>query len=938
MKKSSFFLSIACILAVLFIFGCGSSPDSSSDEPLTASASSGPANVWTLLGRGDSNVRDYFLGEVGVNEADTNGKTPLHYAAERGDAQLATFFTTLGGNPNALDNTNQSPLTRSITGNNAAVAAVLVGAGADIHLPVAGDTTAAQLALAGSPEVFRAILTPASIEAHDANNQSVLHLAAIEGKVQSVQDIISIMPSGSGVLNRKDNSDKNALDYALERPESRDHMEIAEQLILAGGYSQNPIFNYFAPAARSANYNIRRTEGLSPIHFAVMNGYTGFISFLINKHIDINIKSTTGATALHEAVRTGRIPVITMLLDNGADPNARDSNNNTPLHTGIPSEVHLEVITLLLAKNADPNLRDEHGETPLHIAIILNRSVQVVQALLNGRCDVHIRNIEGKTPLYIAVQEERTEIIPLLLSYESEIFAANNAGTTPFDLASRAGNEIFNLLIVEETVNQRDSAGNTMLHAAVRNRVSPRQLEYILEHRALIDTRNRDGDTPLHIAVRLNTAENGEFLISQGANIFSLNSEGHSPLFIGLSSTPVRQWMINPTTIAARDGLGNNILHWTVNWALNSVIPIVLRGGVPIEETNATGETPIFMAVKINNPSTIGVLINQNADINARDNQGNSLLHTAVRWNARASAELLITNRIDINASSVGGNTPLHDSIIFRMADIETLLINSGANLETRNVDGNTPFMEAVRLGYTPSVEKLASNFADPSTRNIRGDTPLHLAVSTDNTELVNILLRLGVSIHARNTMNRTPFQISLSVSPGMVRTLLTRDRINTSDDSGNSALHIAVQERVNAEMIRSIITQGARLNAVDNNGKTPLRLAVDMDLLDAAKEIADAGADPFIAAIDNRTAAELSFSKGEQCIRAVFSGRAINARDSSGNTVMHLAARYGTPQIITLLISNGGSKTTRNISSETPHDIAVRFNMTENAELLVIN
>jgi ankyrin repeat protein len=544
--------------------------------------------------------------------------------------------------------------------------------------------------------------------------------------------------------------------------------------------------------------------------------------------------------------------------------------------------------------------------------------------------------MQGKTPLYIAVQEKRTDIIPLLLSYGSEIFAAENSGVTPFDLSIKDNADIFNLLVTAETVNQRDSAGNTMLHAAVRNRGIPRHIGIILDQKVSIDARNRAGDTALHIAVRMNQRENGEFLISRGANIFTLNAAGISPLYLTLtSSTGIREWMLNPSTITAKDGLGNNMLHYAAQWKLNDAIPLIIKKGVSVEEANATGETPLFMAVKTDSPSTIKTLLDNKANLNARDKQGNTLLHMAVRWNAGNSAALLISSGIDINAHSLNGGTALHDAVVLGMGDIETLLIKERANLEDRDIDGNTPFMEAVRAGLIPSIEKLASNGADTSTRNIRGDTPIHIAVSAERYDIVNMLLRMGVSIHARNTRNITPFQISLGISPRMVSTLLTRERINVPDDMGNSALHIALREKAAAGAIKVIINQGARINSVDNNGQTPLRLAVDTEQLEAVKILADAGADPFMAAVDNKSPADIAFVKGEDCIRALFSGKAINAKDSSANTILHLAARFGTPQTIETLLELGANKTIRNIASEIPADIALRWNRTENADLL---
>ena len=547
-----------------------------------------------------------------------------------------------------------------------------------------------------------------------------------------------------------------------------------------------------------------------------------------------------------------------------------------------------------------------------------------------------IRNIDGKTPLYLAVEKNRTGLIPLLLAYGSNAFAADNSGVTPFDRAVRDNSAALNALITPETVQQSDSAGNTLLHAAVTNRGDPNLIALILDQKALVNARNKEGDTALHIAVRMNQRENGEFLISRGADIFAANSTGESPLYLALVSPGgVRQWLFNSRTIAARDGLGNSMLHYAAQWKMDAVIPFLIQQGAPVDAANASGETPLFMAVKNDGSGTVRTLLAVRANLHARDSFGNSVLHAAVRWNARHSALVLVDSGIDVNAHSLNGNTPLHDAIRLGITEIETLLINRGADLEVRNTEGNTPFMEAVMAGYTGSMERLAARGADPQTRNVRGDTPLHAAVAMERFDLTNTLLRMGVSIHARNTRNRTPFQTSLGVSPRMVSTLLTKDRINSGDDFGNSALHIAVQEKAHPSILRIIIEQGARQSAVDSNGRTPLRLAVDLGAWESAKMLADSGSDPFSTAGDGRTPAEAALVKSPDGIYALFSGRAVHARDVSGNTVLHYAARQGKPGIISLLLELGANKTLKNIAAESPADIALRWNHPENVTLL---
>jgi ankyrin repeat protein len=910
----------AVVVSFLALGGCKSSPRAEED-------------IWTLLENGESGrARPYFLGQVDVNAVDGRGRTPLHIAAEKKDASLAAFFIALGANVNALDNERRSPLGISAELRDPGAAKPLAGAGADIHAPMKNGSTPALTALALGGEFLSAILSPAALEALDGRGRTILHLAALEGNAAAAETILALGPG----LETKDRDGRTALDLALARADSRSHMDTAEQLILAGAYSDHPIYPYFAPAVRSSNYNIRSGDGLAPLHYAAREGHEGLISFLIEKKADVNIKNASGAAPLHEAARSGNAGIMAVILDAGAEINAQDAKGNSALHIGIPPASHREAAALLLARGVNPNLRDVHGESPLHIAITLNRGPDLLQTLLGGGADVSIRNIDGKTPLYLAIQENRADAVGPLLAYGSDLFAADNRGITPFDWALQENSPLLTTLITPESVQQSDSAGNTMLHAAVKNRADLKIAGYILDQKALVNARNKEGETALHLAARLNEAETGELLLARGADIFAPNSRGESPLYLALVSPGgIRRWMINPLTLEARDGMGNTALHYAAQWKMDAYIPFIIQQGARPDAANATGETPLFMAVKYDGASTVTILRNSGANIFARDTLGNSVLHAAVRWNAREAANTLIDAGIDVNCYTLAGNTPLHDAVRLGIAELETLLIRRGAQLEVRDAEGNTPFMEAVMAGYPGSMERLAELGADPLTRNVRGDTPLHMAVTAERIDLVNPLLAWGASIHARNARNRTPFQIALGASPRMVSTLLTKDRISGADDFGNSALHIAVQEGAQPAVLQAIIDQGGRLTSVDSAGRTPLRLAVDNGAWDLVKTLADAGSDPFSVAGDGRTPADLALGRGDDGVRALFSGRSIRAQDPSGNTVLHYAARSGNPELISLLLELGANKHVRNIAAESAADIAQRWNRRENAALL---
>ena len=935
----------ACICSIGIISGimagCESEPVvyTPPPEPPPSASSVVPAedDVWTLLAKGEGDkARPFFLGEVDINARDSLGRTALHIAAENEDSFLAAFFISLGAEVDALDREQRTPLAISTEKLDAPTARVLAASGADIHFPMKNNTSPARTAVRQNGEFLSAFLFPRGLSSIDASGRTILHIAAEAGSASAVDAILKV----DNNYAQKDNLGKTALDIALERSDSRDHAETAEYLILAGAVSDNPLFGYFAPAVRTSNYNIRSADGMAPLHYIAREGYMGYLCYMVEKKADVNIKNASGATPLHEAARSGNVMLMETLLDNGAEINTQDAKGNSALHIAVPPATHLAAINLFLGRGANPNLRDVHGDSPLHIAIVLNRQTEIIRTLLAGGADVTIRDVDGKTPLYLAVEYNRGQYIPLLLSFRADIFAEDNGGISPFEKALRENAAMAFPLITAETVQQNDSAGNTLLHIAVSAGGSTAILKEIIARNAAINARNKAGDTSLTIAVRNDAQEAGELLLNHGANIFAANAAGESPLYLsfpppGKSASELRQWMLTPQTLGARDGLGNTALHYAAQWRFDTWIPFLVELGAKTEAANATGETPLFTAVKYDSPSTIIVLIDNGALLSGRDTLGNSVLHAAVRWHAINAANTLIDLGLDVNCHALNGKTPLHDSIRLGMLDIEILLLKRGADIEIRDAEGNTPFMEAVFAGNPAIMEQLTSMGADPNTRNFRGDTPLHIVAAAERADLATLLLGWGASIHAKNSRGRTPFQNALATSPRLVRTLLTKDRLFASDDNGSSVLHIAIQERASLPIIKTILDLGARLSSVDSEGRTPLRLAVDMNLWDSAKLLADSGTDVYITARDGKSAAELSLVKGEAGIKALFSGKAIDSKDSSGNTILHYAARQGNTLMITQLLSLGASKGTKNIAAESPADIAMRWKHPDAAALL---
>ncbi|MFA6508239.1 MAG: ankyrin repeat domain-containing protein, partial [Treponemataceae bacterium] len=736
-KKIVSLLGSIALAAGVSFFGCAGTQTRVEQSPKSVAED----DVFSLLEKGENaKAREFFKGRADINGADAKGRTPLHIAAIKKDPDLIVFLLSKGAKIDALDADGKTAMKIVYEADDDACVKVLAEAGSNIFFNEADAANTAQLLMANK-KLLMTVLTAKNVNTVDKKGKTLLHFATIAAD----KDAVAIILGKSANVNAQDEKSDTSLDYAFSKPDSIEHIRVAETLILAGGRSKTELLAYCVPPIKTSNFDIRFEDGLSPLHFAAREGHLGVIKYLIEKKAKVDAKNASGAPPLQEAFRMGKLAAAELLIQAGANVNARDAKGNSAMHLVMPHSSRLAGLELLLANKADPNIKDDHGDSPLHVVVGTNLGIDVARKLIQNSADPNIRNTEGMTPLHTAVERDRLDYIPILLSNGGDVFAADLKGKTPFDLALEKGGTSLQAMITAATVAATDKEGNTQLHIAILRKADVRTIGLIIDQKAAVNARNMNGDTSLHLAVQADLREIGELLIARGADIFAVNASGKSPLYTAAyAKEGFRAWILNLTTIEAKDGLGNGILHYAASWTLDVVIPRLIQAGARTDAQNATGETPLFAAIKADSPSTISVLLAEGASSLARDSLGNTALHAAVRWNAKQAVAALIKGNADVNTGNLNGKTPLHESVRLGMADTEGLLIAAGALMEARDLLGNTPLMDAVQNGLSAAIERLLENGASLNVRNNSGDTPLHVAVKSQRLDIATGLLTKG--------------------------------------------------------------------------------------------------------------------------------------------------------------------------------------------------
>lgn len=219
----------------------------------------------------------------------------------------------------------------------------------------------------------------------------------------------------------------------------------------------------------------------------------------------------------------------------------------------------------------------------------------------------------------------------------------------------------------------------------------------------------------------------------------------------------------------------------------------------------------------------------------------------------------------------------------------DDFLVKHGVSRDEENDKGLTVLHEAVLFGDHELVSGLLLSGASPNTTDRLGDTPLHDAIKRNSGKIV-LLLASRAEVNAANRRGRTPLHEAIANGSWDAASALLDNgaRSDIRDAEGRTANFDCVAH--NCPHLDRLVAMGADLGARDNNLNTLLHAVAGQE------------------------------SGGVGVAQQVLSrGVALDAKNSSGDTALHLAAASGNEPIVRLLVGQGASTNERNNSGDSP-------------------
>lgn len=159
-----------------------------------------------------------------------------------------------------------------------------------------------------------------------------------------------------------------------------------------------------------------------------------------------------------------------------------------------------------------------------------------------------------------------------------------------------------------------------------------------------------------------------------------------------------------------------------------------------------------------------------------------------------------------------------------------------------------------------------------------RVETLLHWAARENNINLINFFIKLGIDIEIKNKGGATAFHMAaINDNPNTVREL--------TKQKSNQELKALTEQGLSKELLK----QRLKTNTKDNEGNTPLFLAVSCENYDVVKSLLNAGTDPNVfCPLGDDFYIKIPELQDIKC------------------TPLHLAAFIGNVDLINLLIEHG--------------------------------
>ena len=709
----------------------------------------------------------------------------------------------------------------------------------------------------------------------------------------------------------------------------------------------------------------------TPLHLASAEGHEAVVQRLLARGAKPGKLDATGSTPLFLAARNGHSKVVSALIH--ADTDMARKSNKGPISLGLTTQDGF----LGIAQHLPEALEDPrrhlsiNRSTPLHQAC-LNGHLDVVHLLIDNGTSIQQQDENGQSPLMLAASKGYNAIVDFLIERDANVSVASKAGSALYQAMTKGFKAIAEILLLKGAdpnpkEEEEEILDSTPLILAVKNGFCD-IVKMMLEKGATTSTKDRDGLLAIHHAGATGHVNILLLLLEYGASIQIPDKSSKKRTAIHHAVVNNQEAVLNVLLdrgmdIDFQDGYSRTALILAVEKGYESMVSIILARGANPNIVEDSDRTALHFAADTGHQTIVELLLERSSVVNAKDRAGDTALNLAVRGRLLDVVQLLrnkgadprIANFVDRNALQYAasmGNVALLTSLYEGESDLgmrdkqnDTLLhlatqrgkkeqvvylLKKGAYPDCKGFNGETPLLQAASNGHLELVQMFLENGANLYARSYSLTTVLHHACTNQNRDVLRFLLKLNREVNSGEKDGRTPFHVASTYGNiGALDALLeTEVDLHARINDGRTALHMVYSDHDAAVWL---IEHGLAVDVVDNDGKTPLVLAVEHRESSMVQLFLDYNANP--NATDNRGRSPILCipvkrdmdKKGMEIAEMLINAKAdVNHIDKNLNSALSNAIANDSKALTQLLIARGANIEARGACHNTMIMIAI--------------
>ena len=360
-----------------------------------------------------------------VNARFGDGMTGLHWASRKGDAAIAEVLIGAGADLEATTRIGaHTPLHVASAAGRASVVKGLLLAGANANAMTTTGATPLHFAAASGNALAVAALVEhgANVNAAEPHwGQTALMFAAAAGRTEVVEVLLEGEADPSIAAKVVDLVERNEYDQS-ERRERNKHIAKLRAAAMKDAPIESSAPRETETEPEDRDEALRRGGEPVPLDYAAL------------------VASHGGLTPLLLAAREGHVDTTLALIQGTADINQVSAADNTSPMLIAMFNGHFDLAMQLFALGADPSVASDAGATPLYAALNMHWAPKARHPQPVAYMQQELTYLEVMETLLKAGVDPNVRLKKTLwyTTYNRDLLGVNRAGATPFWRAAHA--------------------------------------------------------------------------------------------------------------------------------------------------------------------------------------------------------------------------------------------------------------------------------------------------------------------------------------------------------------------------------------------------------------------------------------------------------------------------------------------------------------------